>query len=163
MPIRCKKYSSAQIFKTSLAFLEYRRFEARRAVVCSLSAYKEPKLPGTSFSRRALYAFYFRCKISASERKISIFWVKKSWDFYISLSLLPSFFFLLVQFFGARNLLGLISVGNVLGNSRLMVLKERKCRWVVEDFHHHFRLNVTFFCLFILVWFEIFLAPTKVR
>ena len=54
-------------------------------------------------------------------------------------SLLPSFFFfILVQFFGARNLLGLISVGNVLGNSRLMVLEGRKCSWLVEDFHHHF-------------------------
>ena len=89
-------------FQTSLAFLEYRRFEARRAVVCSLSAYKEPKLPGTSSTGRTLYAFYSRCKISASEarvcaeRKISIFWVKKSWHFYLSLSLLPSFFFILV-------------------------------------------------------------------
>ena len=55
MPIRYKKYSSAQIFKTSSAFLEYRRFEARRAVVCSLSAYKEPKLPGTSSTGRTLY------------------------------------------------------------------------------------------------------------
>ena len=123
MPIRYKKYSSAQIFKTSSAFLEYRRFEARRAVVCSLSAYKEPKLPGTSSTGRTLYAFYSRCKISASEarkeRKISIFWVKKSWHFYPSLSLLPSFFFILVQFFGPGNLLGLISAGNVLGNSRL--------------------------------------------
>ena len=171
MPIRCKKYSNAQIFKTSLAFLEYGRFEANRAVVCcSLTAYKEPKLPGTSFSGRALYAFYSRCKISASEarvcaeRKIAIFWVKKSWHFYISLSLLPFVFFILVQFFGARNLLGLISVGNVLGKSRPMVLKGRKCSWVVEDFHHHFRLNVTFFfCLFILAWFERFLALTKVR
>ena len=35
MPIRYKKYSSAQIFKTSSAFLEYRRFEARRAVELS--------------------------------------------------------------------------------------------------------------------------------
>ena len=155
MPIRCKTYSNAQIFKTSLAFLEYGRFEANRAVVCcSLTAYKEPKLPGTSFSGRTLYAFYSRCKISASEarvsaeRKISIFEVKNSWHFYISLSLLPFFFFILVQFFGSRNLLDLISVGNVLGNSRLMVLEGRKCRWVVEDFHHHFRLNVTFFLSF---------------
>ena len=55
-----------------------------------------------------------------AERKIAIFWVKKSWHFYISLSLLPSVFFILVQIFGARNLLGLmiISVGNLLGNSR---------------------------------------------
>ena len=42
-------------FQTSLAFLEYRRFEARRAVVCSLSAYKEPKLPGTSSAGPTLY------------------------------------------------------------------------------------------------------------
>ena len=116
MPVRYKKYSSVQIFKTSLAFLEYRRFEARRAVVCcSLSAYEQRKLPGRSSTGRTLYAFYSRCKISASEapvcaeREISIFWVKKSWHFYLSLSLLPTFFFILVQFFGPGNLLGLIS------------------------------------------------------
>ena len=117
MPIRYKtKYSSAQIFETSSAFLEYRRFEARRAVVCSLSAYKEPKLPGTSFAGQALYVFYSRCKISASEARVSaeskfsIFWVKKSWHFYISFeSLLLFFFFILVPFFGPGNLLGLIS------------------------------------------------------
>ena len=154
MPIRYKKYSSAQIFKTSSAFLEYRRFEARRAVVCSLSAYKEPKLPGTSSTGRALYAFYSRCKISASEarvcseRKISIFWVKKSWHFYLSLSLLPSFCFILVQFFSPGDLLGLVSVGNVLGNSRLTGLEGRKCRWLVEDSHHHFRLNFIYFLSF---------------
>ena len=69
MPIRYKKYSSAQIFKTSSAFLEYRRFEARRAVVCSLSAYKERKLPGTSSTGRALYAFYSRCNISGRKHE----------------------------------------------------------------------------------------------
>ena len=148
-------YSSAQIFKTSLAFLEYRRFEARGAVACSLSAYKEPKLPGKSFTGRAPYAFYSRCKISASEarvcaeRKILIFWVRKWWHFYLSLSLLPTFFFILVQFFGPGNLFGLISAGNVLGNSRLTGLEGSKYRWVVEDFHHHFRLNVTYFFVFL--------------
>ena len=154
MPIRCKKYSSAPIFKTRLAFLEYRRFEARRAVFCSLSAYKEPKLPGTSSTGRVLYAFYSRCIISASEarvcaeKKISIFWVKKSWHFHLSLSLLRSFFFILVPFFGPGNLVGLISVGNVLGKSRLTRLEGRKCRRIVENFHHHFRVNVTHFLSF---------------
>ena len=82
------------------------------------------------------------------ERKISIFWIKKSKHFYISLSFLPSFFLILVQFFGPGNWLGLISAGNVLENSRLTGLEGRKCRWLVDDFHHHFRLNVTFFfCL----------------
>jgi len=51
-------------------------------------------------------------------------WVKKSWHFYLSLSLLPSFFFILVQFFGLLFLFGFISVGNVLGNSRLTGLEE---------------------------------------
>ena len=121
-------------FQTSLAFLEYRRFEARRAVVCSLSAYKEPKLPGTSSTGRTLYAFYSRCKISASEarkeRKISIFWVKKSWHFYLLLSLPSpppaSFFFFLVQFFGPGSLLGLISMGNVLENSRAYGIRRKE-------------------------------------
>ena len=80
------------------------------------------------------------------ERKISIFWIKKSKHFYISLSFLPSFFLILVQFFGW---LGLISAGNVLGNLRLTGLEGRKCRWLVEDFHHHFRVNVTFFFVFL--------------
>ena len=131
MPIRYKtKYSSAQIFETSSAFLEYRRFEARRAVVCSLSAHKEPKLPGTSFTGRALYVFYSRCKISASEARVSaeskfsIFWVKKFVTFLpVSFeSLLSFFFFILVPFFVPGNLLGLICVG---GNSRLTGLEGR--------------------------------------
>ena len=112
-------------------------------------------MPGTSSTGRTLYAFYSRCKISASEarvcaeRKISIFCAKTSWHFYLSVSLLPSFFFILVQFFGPGYLLGLISVGNVLGNSRLTGLEERKCRWLVEDFHHHFRFNVTYLFVFL--------------
>ena len=117
-------WSNPQIFKTSSRFLEYRRFEARRAVFCSISAYEESKLPETSFTGRALYAFYSWCKISASEaricteRKISIVWVKKSWHFYPSLSLLPSFFFILVPFLRPENLLGRISVGKVYGIRR---------------------------------------------
>ena len=110
MPIRYKKYSSFQIFKTSLAFLEYRRFEAIRAFVCC-------SMPGKSSTGRELYAFYSRCKISASEARVfaeskfSIFWVKKVVTFLpVSFeSLLPIFFFILVPFFGPGNLLALIS------------------------------------------------------
>ena len=40
-------------------------------------------------------------------------------------SLLLFFFFILVPFFGSGNLLGLICVGNVLGNSRLTGLEGR--------------------------------------
>ena len=83
-----------------------------------------------------------------AERKILIFWVKKSWHFHLSLSLLRSFFFILVPFFGPGNLVGLISVGNVLGKSRLTRLEGRKCRRIVENFHHHFRVNVTHFLSF---------------
>ena len=54
----------------------------------------------------------------------------------------PPFSFFLFSVFGPGNLFGLISVGNVLGNSRPTGLEGRKCRWVVEDFHPHFRLNV---------------------
>ena len=82
---------------------------------------------------------------------MSIFWVKKSWHFSLSLSLLPSFFFILVQFFGPGNLVGLISVGNVLGPRDLTGLEGRKCRWLLEDFYH-FRLNVTYF-------FGLFIRP----
>ena len=154
--VRCKMWSSPQIFKTSSGFLEYMPFEARRAVFFSISAYEESKHAETLFTCRALYAFYSRCKISASEarmcaeRKIPIFWVKKSWHFYLSLSLLPSFFFILFPFLRPENLLGRISVGEVLGNSILAGLEGRICRWVVEDFHHHFRVNVTYFLSFYL-------------
>ena len=93
----------------------------------------------------------------AQEGKFRYFGLKSRGYFtyrFLSSPLLPSFFFLLVQFFGRGYLLGHISVGNVLGNSRVTGLEGRKCRWLVEDFHDHFRLNVSFFCLFILAWCE---------
>ena len=155
MPIRYKtKYSSAQIFETSSAFLEYRRFEARRAVVCSLSAYKEPKLPGTSSAGRTLYPsipdakYRLRKHGCVQKGKFRYFGLKSCGIFSFLFPPPLLFFFILVQFFGARNLLGLISVGNVLRNSRLMVLEGRKCSWLVEDFHHHFWVNVTLFLSF---------------
>ena len=162
MPIRYKtKYSSAQIFKTSSAFLEYRRSEARGAVVCSLSAYKEPKLPGTSSTGRTLYAFYSRCKISASEARVfaeskfSIFWVKKSWHFCQfrlnpsspSFSLFLSHF-LVLGIYWASFPTGPHLCGKRFGELKTYGIRRKNCRWVVEDFHHHFRLNVTDFLSF---------------
>ena len=107
MPVRYKKYSSAQIFKTSSAFLEYRRFEARRAVVfCSLSAYKKAK----NCQERRLQVGHFAPSIPDAKYRLRkhecvqkgnfrYLWVKKSWHFYLSLSLLPSFFFFVIQCF----------------------------------------------------------------
>ena len=60
----------------------------------------------------------------------------------------PPFSFFLFSVFGPGNLLGLFSVGNVLENSKLTGLEGRKCRWLVEDFHHHFRLNFIYFLSF---------------
>ena len=107
LPVRCKKCSSAQIFKTSSAFLEYRRFEARRAVVfCSLSAYQKAK----NCQERRLQVGHFTPSIPDAKYRLRkrgyvqkgnfrYLWVKKSWHFYLSLSLLPSFFFFLIQCF----------------------------------------------------------------
>ena len=133
--------------------MEYRRFEGRRGVVCSLSAYKEPKLG----QERRLQVEHFTPSIPdakyrlrkhgcVQKQKFRYFGFKSHGTFQLSLSLLLSFFFILVQFFGPGNLVSLISVGNVLENSRLMGIRRKtKCRWVVEDFHHHFRLNVSVF------------------
>ena len=150
------KYSIAQIFKTSLAFLEYRRFEARRAVVCSLSAYKEPNLPGTSSKGRTLYAFYSRCKISASEarvcaeRKVSIFWVKKSWRFYLSLSLLPSFFFILVQCFWSWEFTRPHFRGKRFGELKTYGIGRKEVQVLSGRFSSPFSAQrYIFFCLFI--------------
>ena len=155
MPIRYKKYSSAQIFKTSSAFLEYRRFEARRAVVCSLSAYKEPKLPGTSSTGRTLYAFYSRCKISASEarvcaeRRISIFWVKKSWHFHLSLSLLPSFFFFLVQCFWSWEFTRPHFRGKRFGELKTYGIRRKEVQVVSGGFSSPFSAQLYIFFVFL--------------
>ena len=149
MPIRYKKYSSAQIFKTSLTSLEYRRFEARRAVVCSLSAYKEPKLPGTSSTGRTLYAFYRLRKHGCLQKgRFRYFGLNSRDIFTFRFPSSPLFSFFLFSVFGPGNLPGFISVGNVLENSRLTGLEGRKCRQLVEDFHHHFRLNFIYFLSF---------------
>ena len=60
----------------------------------------------------------------------------------------PPFSFFLFSVFGPGNLPSYISVGNVLENSRLTGLEGRKCRWLVEAFHHHFRLNFIYFLSF---------------
>ena len=144
LPIRYKKYSSAQIFKTSSAFLEYRRFEARRAVVCSLSAYKEPKLPGTSSTGRTLYAFYSRCKISASEarvcaeRKISIFWVEKLWHFFISLPSSPPFFFYSCSVFWCSEFTGPHFGRKCFGELKTYGIRRKKVQLVSGGFSSPF-------------------------
>ena len=154
MPIRNKKYSSAQIFKTRLASLEYRRFEARRTVVCcSLSAYRERKLPGRSSTGRALYAFYSRCNISVSEarkeRKSSIFWVKKSWHFYLSVSLLPSFFFFLVQCFWSWEFTRLHFRGKRFGELKTYGIRRKEVQVVSGRFSSPFSAQLYIFFVFL--------------
>ena len=157
MPVRYKKYSqysSVQIFKTSLAFLEYRRFEARRAVVCcSLSAYKERKLPGRSSTGRALYAFYSRCKISVSkagkERKISIFRVKKSWHFYLSVSLLPSFFLIFVQCFWSWEFTRPHFRGKRFGELKTYGIRRKEVQVVSGGFSSPFSAQLYIFFVFL--------------
>ena len=124
---------SAQIFKTSSAFLEYRRFEARRAVFCPPSAYKEPKL---GQKRRLQVDHFTPCIADAKYRLRNHGWVQKGKFRYFglksrgiftpSLSFLPSFFFINVPLFCPVNFLGLISLGNVLEKSRLVGLEGRK-------------------------------------
>ena len=79
--------------------------------------------------------------------------VKQQFDFYFSLSLLPSFFAVLASFFFsfAEHLVGFILVGNILWKAfRILELGERKCREVVkQDFHGNFQLNgAWFFAIF---------------
>ena len=156
MPIRYKKYSSAQIFKTSLAFLEYRRFEARRAVVCcSLSSYKERKLPGRSSTGQALHAFHSnsRCNISVSEarkeRKISIFPVEKSWHFYLSLSLLPSFFSIFVQRFWSWEFTGPHFRGKRCGELKTYGIRRKEVQMVSGGFSSPFSAQLYIFFVFL--------------
>ena len=156
MPIRYKKYSSAQIFKTSLAFLEYRRFEARRAVVCcSLSSYKERKLPGRSSTGRALHAFHSnsRCNISVSqarkERKISIFPVEKSWHFYLSLSLLPSFFLIFVQCFWSWEFTGPHFRGKRFGELKTYGIRRKEVQVVSGGFSSPFSAQLYILFVFL--------------
>ena len=71
--------------------------------------------------------------------------------------------------------MGFILVGKVLGTTfRILGLKERKGRWIVEqDFHENFRENVPWFFAFfsgvldsivlILVWFERSFPSAQVR
>ena len=83
------------------------------------------------------------------EGKFRYFGLKSRGIFIFRFPSSPPFSLFLFSVFGRGNLLGLISVSNVLGNSKLMGLEGRKCRWVVEDFHHHFRPTLYNFCLFI--------------
>ena len=154
MPIRNKKYSSVQIFKTSLASLEYRRFEARRTVVCcSLSAYRERKLPGRSSTGRVLYAFYSRCNLSVSEarkeRKSLIFWVKKSWHFYLSVSLLPSFFFFLVQCFWSWEFTRPHFRGKRFGELKTYGIRRKEVQVVSGGFSSPFSAQLYIFFVFL--------------
>ena len=75
--------------------------------------------------------------------------MKQQFDFYFSLSLLPSFFAVLASFFFsfAEHLVGFILVEKVFWKAfRILVLGERKCREAVkQDFHGNFQLNVAWF------------------
>ena len=141
LQIRCKMWSNPQIFKTSSRFLEYRRFEARRAVFCSIPAYKESKHAETLFTCRALYAFYSWCKISASEaqicaeRKISIVWVKSRGIFTLRFHSFPPFSLFLSHFLDLKIYWAAFRWGKFMG------LEGRICRW-------HVRVNVTYFLSF---------------
>ena len=80
---------------------------------------------------------------------MSIFWIKKPWHFYLSLSLLPSLFFILVQFFGPGNLVDLISVGNVLGPRDLRGLERKEVRVVSGGFSSSFSAQRYIFLVFL--------------
>ena len=38
--------------------------------------------------------------------------------------------------------------GKRFGELKTYGIRRKNCRWLVEDFHHHFRLNVTYFLSF---------------
>ena len=73
-----------------------------------------------------------RCEVRAcAENKISR--SQSSLDFYLSLSILPSFFAFLASFFSlSGHLVGFILVGNVFRKAfKILGLDERKGRWVM--------------------------------
>ena len=124
-------------------------FEASWAVFWSLSFYKEPKLTIKPFIGCTL-----GCLLS-QKQNISL-WSsgmhrKQNFDFYFSLSLLPSFVAFLASFFPcAVHLVGFILVGKVFGKAfRILGWDEGKGRWIVEqDFHEKFQVIVTGFLPF---------------
>ena len=124
-----------------------------RCLLLTISAYKERKLPGTSSTGRALYAFYSRCNISVSEerkeRKISIFWVKESWHFYLSPSLLPSFFFILVQCFWSWEFTGPHSHGKRFGELKTYGIRRKEVQVVSGGFSSPFSAQLYIFFVFL--------------
>ena len=90
----------------------------------------------------------YRFRKHERKGKVRYFGLKSLGIFTFRFPSSPPFSFFLFSVFGPGNLLGLISVGNVLENSKLTGLEGRKCRWLVEDFHHHFRLNFKYFLSF---------------
>ena len=143
-------------------------FEASQAVLWSLSCYKELKKSHlqiihftTSWSRRKTIISLWSSGMHRKQK--FLFWglkVKQQFDFYFSLSLLPSFCTFLASFFFAEHLVGFILVGKVFWKAfRILELGERKCREVVkQDFHGNFQLNVAwFFAIFsgVLDWIEL--------
>ena len=142
-------------FQTSSAFLEYRSFE----VVEPLSAAHCLPIKSENCQERRLQVEHFTPSIPdvkyrlrkqgyVQEGKFRYFGLKSRGIFTFRFPSSPPFSFFLFSVFGPGNLPGFISVGNVLGNSRLTELGGRKCRLVVEDFHHHFQLKVTYFLPF---------------
>ena len=120
-------------------------------VFWSLSCYKELKLTTNWFTGRTLRGLPIQMqnislRSSGMRRKQNF---GSSLDFYLSLSLLPSFFAFLASFFFslAGHLVGLILVGRFFRKAfRILGLGERKGRWVMgQDFHGDFQVNVTWF------------------
>ena len=131
--------------------------EASRVVFWSLSCFKELKLTTNPFTGRTLHSLLIQMqnislRSSGMRRKQNF----DSLDFYFSLSLLPSFFAFLADFFFplAGHLVGFILVGRVFRKAfRILGLGERKGRWVMEqDFHGDLQVNLAwFFAVFSVV------------
>ena len=124
----------------------------------SLSCYKDLKLTTKLFTGHTLCGLLIQMQnigwqSSHKCRKQNFVTL----DFYLQLSLLPSFFAFLASFFSlAGHLVGFILVGDVLSKERFRILglDESKGRQVAEqDFHGNFQVNVIWFnfCLFLPV------------
>ena len=131
MPI--KKYSSAQIFKQSQLFWNIgvlRLDEPLSAYYLPIKTQncQEGRVQVEHFTPSIPDAIY-RLRKYERKGKFRYFGLKSRGIFTFCFPFPPppaSFFFFLVQFFGPGSLLGLISMGNVLENSRAYGIRRKE-------------------------------------
>ena len=84
-----------------------------------------------------------------AEWRISIFWVEKSWHFHLSLSLLPSFFFFLVQCFWSWEFTKLYFRGKRFGELETYGIRRKEVQVVSGGFSSPFSAQLYIFFVFL--------------